>query len=100
MVPGSDGVFVASPAVHAFVEQALSGVPDHWYSPPPGVVAGPGNSWYLSDTTNIAKLPGDNPPSPTPSASPFVLPPDPGGPIIASPCPSPVVQLNSPPTCH
>ena len=103
MVAGSDGVFVASPGVHAFVAQALNGVPgDRWYSPPPGVVAGPGNSWYLTDTTNISKLPGDNPPSPTPSAPTFVVPPDPGtGPVLASPVPSPVPSptLCVPP-CH
>lgn len=100
MVPGSDGVFVASPAVHSFVSQALAGVPDHWYSTPPGVVAGPGNSWYLADTTNISKLPGDNPPSPTPNTPSYVVPPDPGtGPVLASPtpCPSPLI---GPPPCH
>ncbi|TME71731.1 MAG: hypothetical protein E6I50_02090, partial [Chloroflexi bacterium] len=64
-------------------------VGDVLYTPPPGVVAGPNNSWYLADATSIAKLPGDNPPSPTPSASPFVVPPDPGGPVLASPSPSP-----------
>ena len=90
MVNGSDGVFVASPAVHTFVSQALTAFPgNNWYTPPPGVVAGPNNSWYLADATSIAKLPGDNPPSPTPSASPFVVPPDPGGPVLASPSPSP-----------
>ena len=90
MVNGSDGVFVASPGVHTFVSQALSGVDgSRWYTPPPGVVAGPSNSWYLTDTTHIDKLPGDNPPSPTPSTTPFVVPPDPGGPIVASPSPTP-----------
>lgn len=94
MVPGSDGVFVASPGVHAFVSQALAGVPgNRWYTPPPGVVAGPNNSWYLADTTSIAKLPGDNPPSPTPTTPTFVVPPDPGtGPVLATPCPSPIVS--------
>src|SRR5438874_1589956 len=90
MVNGSDGVLVASPAVHRSVSQALAAFPgNNWYTPPPGVVAGPNNSWYLADATSIAKLPGDNPPSPTPSASPFVVPPDPGGPVLASPSPSP-----------
>jgi len=101
MVPGSDGVFVASPGVHAFVSQALAGVPgDRWFTPPPGVTAGPSNSWYLSDTTSIAKLPGDNPPSPTPTTPTFVVPPDPGtGPTLASPSPSPKCPspLPSPP---
>jgi membrane peptidoglycan carboxypeptidase len=100
MKPGSDGVFVASPGVHSFVSQALAGVPgNRWYTPPPGVVAGPNNSWYLTDTTNIAKLPGDNPPSPTPTTPTFVVPPDPGtGPILASPsptaCPTPPVKVS------
>src|SRR5205807_1044902 len=57
MVGGSDGVFVASPGVHSFVSQALAGVDgSRWYTPPPGVVAGPGNSWYLADTTRVDKL--------------------------------------------
>jgi membrane peptidoglycan carboxypeptidase len=92
---GSDGVFVASPGVHTFVSQALAGVDGtRWYTPPAGVVAGPGNSWYLADTTKVEKLPGDNPPSPTPSTPSYVVPPDPGtGPVLASPppkvCPTP-----------
>ena len=91
MVQGADGVFVASPAVNSFVSQAEAGVPGNlWYTPPPGVVAGANNSWFLSDTTNIAKLPGDNPPSPTPVPVNYTVPPDPGtGPVLASPSPSP-----------
>ena len=91
MVSGADGVFVASPAVHSFISKALAGVPgNHWYSPPPGVVAGPNNSWYLSDTTSVPRLPGDNPPSPTPTGPAYVIPPDPGtGPVLASPSPCP-----------
>ena len=91
MIPGSDGVFVASPGVHTFVGQALAGVPgNRWYTTPPGVVKGPNNSWYLADTTKIDKLPGDNPPSPTPTGPAYVIPPDPGtGPVVASPSPSP-----------
>ncbi len=91
MVYGSDGVFVASPGVHTFVSSALAGVPgNRWFTAPPGVVAGPNNSWYLLDARSIAKLPGDNPPSPTPSAPTYVVPPDSGtGPIVASPVPSP-----------
>ena len=100
MVAGSDGVFVASPGVHEFVVQALAGVPgNHWYVPPPGVVAGPGNSWYLQDTRDVPRLPGDNPPSPTPSALTYTVPPDPGtGPTLASPtaCPTPTLL----PPCH
>ncbi|HSS60536.1 MAG TPA: transglycosylase domain-containing protein, partial [Candidatus Limnocylindrales bacterium] len=102
MISGSDGVFVASPGVHEFVSRALDGTAgDRWYTPPPDVVAGPGNSWYLSDTTHIDKLPGDNPPSPTPSNTVFSPPPDPGtGPVLASPCPSPKPPTASPPPCH
>jgi membrane peptidoglycan carboxypeptidase len=92
MVSGADGVFVASPAVHSFVSQALAGIPgNRWYTPPPGVVAGPGNSWFLSDTRSVAKLPGDNPPSPTPKPPSYKVPPDPGtGPVLASPTPTPI----------
>ncbi len=99
MVYNSDGIFVASPAVHQFVSQALSGVPgNRWFSPPPGVVAGPGNSWFLTDATSIPRLPGDNPPSPTPAAVNYTVPPDPGtGPVLASPSPSPIPTL---PPCN
>jgi len=110
MVQGADGVFVASPAVHSFVSQALAGIPgSRWYTPPPGVVAGANNSWFLSDTTSIAKLPGDNPPSPTPTPVDYTVPPDPGGPVLASPLPSPspivdqygcVFPLVGPKPCH
>ena len=58
MVQGSDGVFVASPGMHTFIAQALAGVPgNRWYAKPADVVGGPGNSWFLSDTRSIAKLP-------------------------------------------
>ena len=99
MVAGSDGVFVASPGVHTFVSQALAGVPgNRWYTVPPGVVAGPNNSWYLADTTKVDKLPGDNPPSPTPSGPAYVVPVDPGtGPVLASPVPSPCPSPSVPP---
>jgi len=99
MVAGSDGVFVASPGVHTFVSQALAGVPgNRWYTAPPGAVAGPNNSWYLADTTKIDKLPGDNPPSPTPSGPSYVVPVDPGtGPVLASPLPSPCPSPSVPP---
>jgi penicillin-binding protein 1A len=90
MVQNSDGVFVASPAVHLFVEIALKGVPGNvWYSKPADVVPGPNNSWYLTGTTNIPRLPGDNPPSPTPAQVITTVPPDGGEPVLASPIPSP-----------
>jgi membrane peptidoglycan carboxypeptidase len=110
MINGSDGIFVASPGVHTFVSQALAGVPgSRWYTPPPGVIPGANNSWFLGDTTNIAKLPGDNPPSPRPAPVNFEVPPDPGGPALASPSPSPapvvdqygcVFPLVGPRPCH
>jgi len=91
MVYGSDGVFVASPGVHTFVEIALKGKPGNlWYSRPPGVVPGPNNSWYLTGVTNIDRLPGDSQPSPTPKPVNTSVPPDPGDPFLASPVPSPV----------
>src|SRR5437868_5725798 len=101
MISGSDGVFVASPGVHEFVSRALVNVPgNRWYTKPPGVVSGPNNSSYLADTTTADKLHGDNPPSPTPSAPAYVVPPDPGGPVLASPvptvCPTPSIL----PPCH
>jgi membrane peptidoglycan carboxypeptidase len=85
MVGGSDGSIVASPAVHQFIDQALAGVPgDRWYTPPPGVVSGPDNSWYLQDTRTIGKLPGDNPPTASPAPIDYHVPPDPGtGPVVA-----------------
>ena len=91
MIQGSDSVFVAAPGVNRFVEAALNGVPGNlWYSKPPDVVPGPNNSWYLSDTTSVAKLPGDSAPSPTPTPVNINVPDDPGtGPILASPPPPP-----------
>ena len=99
MVAGADGVFVASPAVHSFVSQALAGIPgNRWFTPPPGVVAGPSNSWYLTDARSIAKLPGDNPPSPTPKAPVNLVPADPGtGPVLASPSPTATPTCTPPP---
>jgi membrane peptidoglycan carboxypeptidase len=91
MVRNSDGVFVATPGWHNFMDQALTwmGAPgNRWYSTPADVVAGPGNSWYLSDTRSISRLPGDNPPSPTPTPINYNVPPDPGGPVLAQPTPT------------
>ncbi len=88
---GLDAVFVTTPGFHAFMDAALAGKPaTRWYTPPPDVVAGPNNSWFLTDARSIAKLPGDSRPNPTPRTPPFVVPPDPGtGPVLASPPPSP-----------
>src|SRR5713226_4192626 len=92
MVPGSDGVFVASPGMHAFIDSALGGFAgDRWYTAPADVVRGDNNSWFLSDTRSISRLPGDNPPSPTPTPFDYNVPPDPGGPVLASPSPIPTV---------
>src|SRR5712691_2797288 len=49
MVRNSDGVFVATPGLHAFMEEALGymGAPgDHWYAQPADVVGGANNSWF------------------------------------------------------
>ena len=74
---GSDGVFVAAPAWHKFMEAALKGVPDKWYDMPADVVK-QGNSYFLKSTTKVDRLPGDNP-TPTPSTGPANgVPPDPG----------------------
>ena len=95
MVSGSDGVFVAAPAWHRFMEEALQGVPDRWYEPPSDVVRAPsGNSWYLRDTQSVARLPNDAIASvPTPVS--YEIPADPGtGPTrSALPTPVPVPSL-------
>jgi membrane peptidoglycan carboxypeptidase len=101
MVRNSDGVFVATPGWHNFMDQALTymGSPgNRWYSQVPAdVVAGPNGSWYLSDTRNVARLPGDNPPSPSPAPINITVPPDPGtGPVLASPTPSPILPSPGP----
>jgi membrane peptidoglycan carboxypeptidase len=104
MTYGSDGVFVASPGMHTFINEALAGVAgNRWFSKPADVVGGAGNSWFLTDTRFIAKLPGDSGPKPTPKPIPFYVPPDPGtGPVVAnpppSPSPSPCIPPN-PPFC-
>ena len=89
-----------SPAISTGCRPGLAGVPGNkWYTPPPGVVAGANNSWFLSDTRSVAKLPGDNPPSPTPAPVNITVPDDPGtGPVLASPnppspIPSPGLQV-------
>jgi hypothetical protein len=83
-------VFVASPGMHTFISRALAGVPgNRWFAKPADVVGG-GSSWFLSDTRSIAKLPGDAGPKPTPKPVKFVVPPDPGGPVEASPPASPL----------
>ena len=93
MLQGSDSVFTAAPPVHTFMEVALKGVPGNlWYTKPADVVPGPNNSWYLTGTTSIPQLPGDNPPSPTPKPVTIVVPPDPGGPVVASPSPTVTVS--------
>jgi membrane peptidoglycan carboxypeptidase len=102
MVGNSDGIYVASPGMHTFISQALAGVPgNRWFAKPADVVAGANNSWFLSDTRSIARLPGDSPPKPTPKAPPYIVPEDPGtGPVFASPPPSPLPSpLPTPTAC-
>jgi membrane peptidoglycan carboxypeptidase len=83
MTGAADGVFVAAPAWHQFMEQALKGVPgSHWYTPPSDVVRGTkggSNSWFLTGWTDISNLPGDKVPSPSPGD--FGVPADPGPPV-------------------
>ena len=99
MVYGSDGVFVASPGMHTFISRVLAGVAgNRWYTKPADVVGGPGNSWFLTDTRFIAKLPGDSGPKPSPKPIPFVVPPDPGGPVLATPPPDPSPAPGATPT--
>ena len=83
MPAGSDGIFVAAPAWHQFMEFALRGVSaTQWYSPPSDVVRGNNNTWFLVDPTtgqpinNITHLPGDVAPPQSPGD--FGVPPDPG----------------------
>ena len=98
MIGNSDGIYVASPGMHTFISRALAGVPgNRWFAKPADVVGGPGNSWFLTDTRSIAKLPGDAGPKPTPKPVPFVVPPDPGGPVLASPPPDPTPSPIPPP---
>jgi membrane peptidoglycan carboxypeptidase len=91
---GLDAVYVVTPGLHAFVAEALANVDgNRWYIPPPDVVEGANNSWFLSDTTSITKLPGDSPPSPTPTPINITVPPDPGtGPVPVSPSPTPKIS--------
>ena len=103
---GSDGIFVASPAMHIFIDRALAGVAgNRWFTKPADVVGGANNSWFLSDTRFVAKLPGDSGNKPTPKPVPFVLPPDPGtGPVLApepspTPAPSPTPCVLPPGQC-
>ena len=69
-------VVVAAPAWHKFMEAALKGAPDSWYTMPSDVVK-QGNSYFLKTSPKVDHLTGDNP-SPTPSANPNGIPPDPG----------------------
>lgn len=80
MTYGSDGVYVAAPAWHRFMTEALKGVPDRWYDPPPDVTKA-GNSWFFKDTLKVDKLPNDNPVL-KPTQSDYGVPGDPGtGPV-------------------
>lgn len=97
MQQGSDGVYVAAPAWHEFMEQALKGQPDQWYQAPPDVVQKNGD-YFLLDAQDIPTL---NAPRPTPQPTPtptgpeviyvspdYTIPSPPAG-EIAPPSPSP-----------
>lgn len=62
MTPGSDGVLVAAPAWHRFMQAALDqlGKGDEWYSPPAGVqaaVVGGRQAWFLPGTSASTPAP-------------------------------------------
>lgn len=62
MTPGSDGVFVAGPAWHAFMLAALDqlGKGDEWYAAPAGVQAATVNgrqAWFLPGTSAATPAP-------------------------------------------
>jgi membrane peptidoglycan carboxypeptidase len=83
----ADGVFVAAPAWHKYMEAALKGVPDTWYDMPKDVVK-QGNSYFLADTPRVDRLAGDPNPSPSLSPGDNGIPPDPGtGPQVIRNCP-------------
>ncbi len=106
MIKNSDGVVVAAPAWHKFMQAALKGVPDRWYDMPANVVK-VGNSYFLKGTTKIERLAGDPSPSPSPGTLPNGVPPDPGTgprpvdprlcqirlPIPGCPTPAPLAQV-------
>ena len=98
---GLDGIYIVSPGFHSFLEGALANVsPTHWFSAPSDVVAGPNNSWFLSDARSISRLPGDSAPSPRPKTPPYVVPDNPGtGPVFASPPTQPSPSPIPSPTC-
>jgi hypothetical protein len=64
----ADAVFVAAPAWHDFMVQALKGVPDKWYNPPGNIQQLSDGTWVLKSTPKVDHLPNDSP-SPSPSAS-------------------------------
>jgi membrane peptidoglycan carboxypeptidase len=78
--PNTDGVYVAAPAWHQFMEQALAGVRNDWYTPPADVVR-KGDGWYLTQfPTDIPQLAGDT--APPQDQNNMGIPPDPGtGPL-------------------
>jgi membrane peptidoglycan carboxypeptidase len=100
MINGADSIFVAAPAVNSFVNLAEAGIPGNlWYTPPPGVVQGGNNSWFLSDTRSITKLPGDTQPSPSPKPPDTTVPGDPGSGPYVDPPPTPSPTPCGPPIC-
>ena len=112
MQKGSDGVFVAAPAWHSFMEQALAGVKDQWYTQPTDVVH-EGNDYFLLDAQSIPTLlsPRQSPlPHPSPTGPVVVVvsptytipPPPPDGiqPVEPSPSPQPTPSPCQGPGCH
>jgi membrane carboxypeptidase/penicillin-binding protein len=62
MTLGSDGIFVAAPAWHRFMQAALDqqGRGDEWYQPPAGVTSAIVNgrtAWFLPGTSAATPAP-------------------------------------------
>ena len=89
MVQGSDGVFVAAPAWHNYMQGALDamGKGNVWFNEPPGLdhfTVGGKLQWYL---------PGTNPNTPMPPLPPFAVTS-----VAPAPKPSPGTSSSTPPT--
>ena len=99
MIGKSDAIYVAAPAWYSFMQQALKGVADKWYTPPKGLKGPVGNSWFLPETLKVDRLPGDNP-SPSPSGQDHGIPPDPrSGPQRTDKCPRNLPPIPIPIPC-
>ena len=90
---GLNGISGAASLWNQFMEAALAGVPNQWYTPPQGLVSHTVNGevdYYLPGTGPSTKVLGGGTvtPSPAPTPTPVVTPSAPATPS-ASPSPSP-----------